>query len=125
MRRRALLSWIWVCGPLAVAACGPAAPAGPAGDWRTRETDAAEAKIRADIGDPGALFTKVQVTGDDKTGQICGEVQAAHNGARRFVVYIDATAGPWIEQGAGHVPITQDAFESAWQNDCVGEGYSP
>lgn len=77
-----------------------------------------------DVGDPAAQFAKVQVTGDDKTGQICGEVQPAHNAARRFIVYIDATAGPYVEAGGGHVAIAQDAFDSVWRNDCVAEGYS-
>jgi len=120
MRRRALVPLVLGCGSL-VAACQPAAA--PV-DWRAQQTAGAEAKIRADVGDPQALFTKVQVTGDDKTGQICGEVQPAHNEARRFVVYIDGTAGPWVEQGAGHVPVSQDRFEEAWRNDCLNEGYS-
>lgn len=121
MRLGTLFSLVLACGSLALGACQPS---GPPVDWRVQQTAAAEAKIRADVGDPEALFTKVQVTGDDKTGQICGEVQPAHNGSRRFIVYIDGTAGPWIEQGAGHVSIGQDAFEAAWRNDCVGEGYS-
>jgi hypothetical protein len=121
MRQGALISSIFACGSFAVAACGPV---GTPADWRAQQTAAAEAKIRADVGDPDAQFAKVQVTGDDKTGQICGEVQPAHNAARRFIVYIDATAGPYVEAGGGHVAIGQDAFDSAWQNDCVAEGYS-
>jgi hypothetical protein len=121
MRPGPLFSSIAICGSLAVAACGPA---GQSGDWRVQQTAAAEDKIRADVGDPDAQFTKVQVTGDDKTGQICGVVQPAHNASKRFIVYIDATAGPYVEAGGGHVAIAQDAFDSAWQNDCVAEGYS-
>ncbi|HEY4029309.1 MAG TPA: hypothetical protein VGM25_03115 [Caulobacteraceae bacterium] len=121
MCKAASLSSIVICCSLAVAACQPA---GPPLDWRVQQTEAAEAKIRAEVGDPGAQFAKVQVTGDDKTGQICGEVQPAHNGARRFVVYIDGTAGPWVEQGAGHTPVSQDRFDQAWQNDCLNEGYA-
>jgi hypothetical protein len=120
MRLTALFSSILVFGSLA-AACGPAEQ--PA-DWRTQQIAAAEAKIRTDVGDPAAQFTKVQVTGDDKTGQICGEVQPGPNAPRRFIVYIDGTAGPWVDEGGGHVPIGRDAFETAWRNDCVGEGYS-
>jgi hypothetical protein len=121
MRPGVLFSSISICGSLALAACGPA---GQAVDWRTLQIAAAEAKIRTDVGDPAAQFTKVQVTGDDKTGQICGDVQPGPNAPRRFIVYIDGTAGPWVDQGGGHVPIGQDAFETAWQNDCVGEGFS-
>ena len=120
MRLKALLSLILISGSLGVVACGPA---GPPADWRARQIASAEAKIRADVGDPAAQFAKVQLTGDDKTGQTCGEVQPAHNAARRFIVYIDATAGPYVEAGGGHVAIAQDAFDSAWQNDCVAEGY--
>ena len=121
MRLWTLFSSIAICGAFAVTACGPS---GQVGDWRSQQIAAAEAKIRADVGDPSAQFSKVQLTGDDKTGQTCGEVQPAHNGSRRFIVYIDATAGPYIEGGAGGAPIGQDAFDSAWQNDCLAEGYS-
>src|SRR5437763_12832414 len=113
MRPRPLFSSILVCGSVVVAACQPQSPP----DWRSQQIAAAEVKIRADVGDPAAQFARVQVTGDDKTGQICGEVRPGHNGSRRFIVYIDATAGPYVEQGAGSVSIGQDAFDSAWQND--------
>jgi len=121
MRPGALFTSMLVCGSLAIAGCQPV---GQPGDWRSQQIASAEAKIRTDVGDPAAEFAKVQVTGDDKTGQICGEVQPAHNASSRFIVYIDGTAGPWVDQGAGRVPIGRDAFESAWQNDCVAEGYS-
>jgi hypothetical protein len=121
MRQGALIWLIFVCGSFAVAACGPA---GQPIDWRAQQTAAAEAKIRTDVGDPDAKFAKVQVTGDDKTGQICGEVQPAHNASRRFIVYIDATVGPYVEGGGGGAPIGQGGFDSAWQNDCIAEGYS-
>jgi hypothetical protein len=122
MRPRTLVSSFVICtGSLAAAACGPA---GQPVDWRTQQIAAAEDKIRSGVGDPAAQFAKVQVTGDDKTGQICGEVQPAHNTSRRFIVYIDATAGPYVEGGAGGAPIGQDGFDFAWQNDCLAEGYS-
>jgi len=107
-------SLIAVC--LGLAGCAP-------GDWRAEATAQAEAKVRAEISDPSAQFSRVQVTGDDRTGQTCGFVAAAGQ-AVRFIVYIDGTAGPYVEAGAGQHPIAQDDFNRAWQSDCVSEGYN-
>jgi hypothetical protein len=107
---------------LALTACGP--------DWRAREMAAAEDRIRAEVDDPGAVFSQVQITGDSQTGQTCGYVKARHGPdaagpAARFVVYIDGTSGPWIEKGMGRQFPSQDHFDDAWRADCVGEGWRP
>lgn len=111
-----------LCLLLALAACGQ--------DWRARETAAAEDKIRAEVDDPGAVFSQVQITGDSQTGQTCGYVKAMHGPdaagpAARFVVYIDGTSGPWVEKGQGRQFLSQDRFDADWRADCVGEGWRP
>ncbi len=97
-------------------------------DWRESVIAQAEDKIRQDISDPAAQFSRVQVTGDAQTGQTCGYTTASVGAfgvqhTLRFIVYIDATAGPFVEVGAGRHPISQEDFERDWQSDCVNEGY--
>lgn len=83
--------------------------------------------MRLDVKDPTAQFSRIQITGDDTTGQACGFVRA-RSGATgivnsRFIVYIDGTAGPYIERNLGTQHLSQDDFAFAWQNDCLNEGY--
>jgi hypothetical protein len=108
---------------LALAACH-------AQDWRAQAIAAAEDKIRIEVKDPNAEFSNVQLTGDQATGQSCGKVKVTNGRAlfpspKRFIVYIDNTAGPYIEGGLGSHPITDDDFSFQWHADCVAEGYHP
>ena len=103
---------------LGLTACSPS-------DWRAQETERGKDAIRAEVGDPSAQFSDVQVTGDERTGQICGKVSPKGALTVRFIVYIDGTAGPYLAAGQGSHPIPHDQFEFAWRNDCVGEGYKP
>jgi hypothetical protein len=105
-----------ICGLLGLAACGGL-------DWRPRQIELAEQKIRAEVGYPSARFFNVQVTGDQSTGQICGQVEAATGRSARFIVYIDGTSGPYIEAGVSRDFLPQGRFDLAWRADCVGEGY--
>ncbi|HEX7886987.1 MAG TPA: hypothetical protein VF474_13505 [Phenylobacterium sp.] len=105
-----------LCGLLAMTAC-------EAPDWRAQQIARAVEKIRSEVGEPSAQFSKLQLTGDQNTGQTCGVVQEAHNAPARFIVYIDGTAGPYIEGGGGAEYLNQDRFDFVWQNDCVAEGY--
>ncbi|HZV09926.1 MAG TPA: hypothetical protein VFF94_09210 [Novosphingobium sp.] len=118
MRRLALLA------ALPLLACQPAT------DWRQAAALDGEQQIRADIEDPAASFSQVQVVGDASTGQICGKVlgrsvSAGFGTPARFIVYIDRTAGPWIEEQHGHSIVTGQRFEFAWQHDCIDEGWRP
>lgn len=97
-------------------------------DWRAQAIAKAEAQIRVEVSDPKARFSHVQLTGDSATGQTCGVVTAragpeAPEKSGRFIVYIDATAGPFIEAGMGNSFLSQEDFDRAWQGDCVREGY--
>lgn len=96
------------------------------GDWRQDAINAAEAKMRTEVSDSSAAFSGVQVTGDNRTGQTCGYVEAENGplaGATgRFIVYIDGT-GPFVEHHMGRKPIAQDRFDFAWRYDCLKEGY--
>jgi len=79
--------------------------------------------MRAEVNDPSAQFSNIQVTGDQTTGQICGQVKAAGAWRARFIVYIDGTAGPFVESSRGMHAVSQQRFDFAWQNDCLKEGY--
>jgi hypothetical protein len=97
-------------------------------DWRAQQIAAAEDKIRGELNDPGTQFSNVQLIGDQSTGQSCGKVKMSKGASSfattmRFIVYIDNTAGPYIEGGVGRQPISDDDFKSAWHADCVAEGY--
>ncbi|MDR3511177.1 MAG: hypothetical protein P4L73_06065 [Caulobacteraceae bacterium] len=107
-------------GCLALAACDGQA-------WRAGAASRAEEQVRQVVSDPSAQFSRVQVTGDDRTGQTCGFASVRTPDGLghlvRFIVYIDASAGPYVEAGLGRQVLTQDNFERAWQADCVKEGY--
>ena len=111
------------CACLALFACGKDDP-----NWRAKTIADAETQIRAKLGDPAARFARVQVTGNQSTGQTCGFVTAqpaasANGGTGRFIVYIDKTAGPLIEYAVGISTVPQARFDFAWQHDCLDEGY--
>ena len=112
-----------LCTGLGVTACGQAA------DWRPQAIAKAQDQMRQEVGDPSAQFTRVQLTGDDKTGQTCGFISAKFsrdglNHIARFIVYIDQTAGPFVDGGLGRQVLSSEDFERAWQGDCVKEGYT-
>jgi hypothetical protein len=109
------------CSVLLLAACQGKTP--PQKDWRAAAVESAEVKIRSDIADPHAQFSRVALTGDEAHGQTCGQVMASNGQPGRFIVYIDGD-GPFIE-GVGPSPMDHDEFASHWYNDCVSEGYSP
>jgi hypothetical protein len=112
---------------VALAGCASLYACGPSGDWRAQAIADAEQQIRSDVNDPNATFSDVQVTGDDSTGQTCGRVSAklktGGDQDGRFIVYIDGSVSPYVENSMGTHPMTHEAFEFAWQNDCLKEGY--
>ena len=100
---------------------------GCGGDWRAEAIADAESKVRSEVDDPIAQFSKLQVTGDSSTGQTCGVVivkTGGHEELARFIVYIDGTAGPYLDKTMGTHPMSQEKFDTAWQNDCLNEGYN-
>ena len=110
-----------ICGCLFLAACNGQ-------NWRAQAIASAEEKMRTEVNFPAAEFSKVQVTGNSATGQTCGyvTVKSGHaqlNRTARFIVYIDGTAGPYIEGDLGMHPVSQQRFDFAWQYDCLKEGY--
>ena len=116
-------------GLLALAACDGSGGK-DASDWRAKAIADAEAQIRSRLNDPAARFVRVQLTGDQASGQTCGHVTArppagAGGGTGRFIVYIDKSAGPFIEYTVGISTIAQPQFEFQWEHDCVDEGYRP
>jgi hypothetical protein len=117
--------WLLSFAAVGLASCG----GGGGGDWRAQTITRAEAQIRSDVADPSAQFWRVQVTGDDQSGQTCGYVTKKNGpdnpgGTERFIVYIDQSAGPYIEGTLGKQVMSQEAFSVAWQNDCLNEGYN-
>jgi hypothetical protein len=112
---------------LVLICCGLAACGQQNRDWRAAAIADAEDQIRADVNDPAAKFSDVQVTGNSSTGQTCGRVSAklstGGDEEGRFIVYIDGSVSPYVENGMGAHPMTHEQFEFAWQNDCIKEGY--
>jgi len=107
-----------LCGLIGFAGC-------TAKDWRAEAIANAQDTIRAQVNDPAAEFSHLQITGDSSSGQTCGFVTAKvgtlKKGAR-FIVYIDG-AGPFVEAGMGRTLMSKADFDWAWQNDCLKEGY--
>jgi hypothetical protein len=115
------LKWLLICAATGLAGC-------QAQDWRAQATAKAEDQMRQVLSDPAAQFSRVQVTGDNSTGQTCGFVTAKDGDGLthivRFIDYIDQSAGPYVEGGMGKAPLSQSDFDRAWQGDCVSEGYN-
>lgn len=111
----------------AIVSCAGLFACGQSGDWRAQAIADAESQIRTDVNDPNAKFSDVQVTGNDSTGQTCGRVSAkiSTGGDRsgRFIVYIDGSVSPYVENSMGAHPMSHEQFEFAWQSDCLKEGY--
>ena len=107
--------------------CAALFACGRSGDWRAGAIADSENQIRSDVGDTAAKFSDVQVTGNDSTGQTCGFVSArlstGGDQSGRFIVYIDGTAGPYVENNMGSHAMSHEQFEFAWENDCLREGY--
>jgi len=98
---------------------------GSSGDWRADAIASAEAKMRGLINSPEVTFSHVDLTGNSATGQTCGVIISKvgiFTKEARFIVYIDNTAGPFVEPGLGS-SMSQADFDWAWKNDCVNEGY--
>jgi hypothetical protein len=114
---------------LGLASCGGGGGGGGGGDWRSQTIERAETQMRAAVTDPTAQFWRVQVTGDDQSGQTCGFITKKNStdgpgGTERFIVYIDQSAGPYIEGALGKQTMSEEAFSRAWENDCITEGYN-
>lgn len=112
---------------LLLTCCGLAACGQQNRDWRAAAIADAEDQIRAAVHDPHAKFSDVQVTGNARTGQTCGFVSVrlatGGDGSGRFIVYIDGTAGPFIENNLGGGAMSHEQFEFSWGADCIKEGY--
>jgi hypothetical protein len=120
---------LFVFAALGLTACGGASggASGGDGDWRSQTIERAETQMRAAVSDPTAQFWRVQVTGDDQSGQTCGFITKKNSpdgpgGTERFIVYIDQSAGPYIEGTLGKQVMSEEAFSRAWENDCISDG---
>ncbi|MBI1361148.1 MAG: hypothetical protein GC155_12805 [Alphaproteobacteria bacterium] len=107
----------------ALAACAPPQTAGT--DWRAVQIADAEAQMRIQVVDRDARFFDVQMTGDQHTGQTCGKVKSKNGKLARFIVYIDKSAGPFVEDHQGKQYISPHDFDFQWKYDCLKEGYDP
>lgn len=97
-------------------------------DWRVKAVENGKQAIRASLDTSNLRFFDVQAVGDERSGQICGKLLADGLAARsglpaRFIVYLDGSTGPWIENQYGRHKVSDERFDLAWQNDCVNEGW--
>ena len=115
MKRLVLLSLA------ALAACG--------NDWRTQATVDAEDLVKKQIPDPSLRFSKVQFTGNRKSGQTCGHYEiVTADGSHidnRFIVFIDGGRGqnPYTDDPSTPYPWDKDDFDLNWSTQCVNLGY--
>jgi hypothetical protein len=99
-------------------------------DWRAQAISNAEAMIRAQVNDPSLLFSRVQFTGDDRSGQTCGYFtrRTADGGEAntRFIVFIDGGGGqnPFVDDPSAPYPVNKDDFQLNWRTQCVVLGYT-
>jgi len=105
------------------------AAAGCHSDWRAQAVRDAEQLVRQQMKDPSLQFSRVQYTGDDRTGQTCGYFarKTADGGEvdSRFIVFIDGGGGqnPYIEDPSAPYPENKDDFAFNWRSECVNLGY--
>jgi len=99
-------------------------------DWQTQAINNAKELVREQLKGPTVQFSRVQFTGDSRSGQTCGylERKTADGGAvdTRFIVFIDGGGGqnPFIDDPSAPYPINKDDFALNWQTQCVELGYS-
>lgn len=97
--------------------------------WKDHAIQSAEDMVRQQVGDPSLKFSRVEFTGDDRTGQTCGyfTTQADDGGevATRFIVFIDGAGGqnPFVDDPSAPYPANKDDFELNWRTQCVDLGY--
>jgi len=99
------------------------------GDWRQAAVNDAEALVRDQVKDPSLQFSRVQFTGDDRSGQTCGyyTIRTADGGEAsiRFISFIDGNRGenPFIDLPSAPYPTNKDDFDLAWRSECLDLGY--
>jgi hypothetical protein len=98
-------------------------------DWRKQALEDAEETVRQQVKSPVLHFSRVQVTGDERSGQTCGyfEIPTADGGevAKRFIVFIDGGGGqnPFIDDPSAPYPTNKEDFSLNWHTQCVDLGY--
>jgi hypothetical protein len=81
----------------------------------------AEAMIRAQINNPSLQFSRVQFTGDDRSGQTCGyftrRTADGEEVSTRFIVFIDGGGGqnPFVDDSSRALSGEQDDFQLNWR----------
>ena len=99
-------------------------------DWRAQAMSGAEAMIRGQFNNPSLQFSRVQFTGDDRSGQTCGYFtrRTADGGevSTRFIVFVDGGGGqnPFVDDPSAPYPVNKDDFQLNWRTQCVELGYS-
>lgn len=98
-------------------------------DWRAQAVSEAEQLVREQVKDPSIQFSRVQFTGDNRSGQTCGYFERKDSYAgevdTRFIVFIDGGGGqnPFIDDPSARYPTNKDDFALNWRTQCVELGY--
>jgi len=97
--------------------------------WRADAVKDAEALVRKQVNNPSLQFSRVQFTGDNRSGQTCGYfVERTPDGgevSKRFIVFIDGGGGqnPFIDDPSAPFPTNKDDFTLNWRTQCLDLGY--
>jgi hypothetical protein len=103
--------------------------AGCDSDWRGRAIGQAEDLVRDQLKDPALTFSRVQFTGDSRSGQTCGYALVRPPGGgevpTRFIAFIDGAGGqnPFIDSPSAPYPANKDDFAPNWRTQCLDLGY--
>jgi hypothetical protein len=98
-------------------------------DWRAQAINNAKRLVREEVRNPSMEFTRVQFTGDNRSGQTCGYylTRTADGGqvTTRFIVFIDGGGGqnPFIDNLSARYPLNKDDFALNWRTQCLDLGY--
>jgi hypothetical protein len=112
---------VFLCSLLGLAACNQ--------NWRDKAMTDAEALIRDELKSAPVTFTRVQFTGDDRSGQTCGyyETPTSDGGTEstRFIVFVDGAGrqNPFIDDPSAPYPKNKDDFALNWRTQCLDLGY--
>jgi hypothetical protein len=99
-------------------------------DWRAAAQEQAKDVLWRATNDRSLQFSRVQVTGDQKSGQTCGYYERTNEfggkDTARFIVFIDGADGqnPYSDSPSAPYPENKSDFDLSWRTQCLDLGYA-